>query len=103
MYERQDLPLDDLTAVDRDAVERGIGADDLADARRTVVNLFAGSSECEPEVVEVTPSPTRRPTTRPEAPTPPRRRRHVRRRHRHPHADAHPVDVHPPAPDECGR
>ncbi len=62
VYERQDLPLDSLKAVDRDAVERGIGADDLADARRTVVNLFSGSSECEPEVVEVTPSPTATPT-----------------------------------------
>ena len=62
VYERQDLPLDSLTSVDRDAVERGIGADDLSDARRTVVNLYSGSSECEPEVVEVTPSPSATPT-----------------------------------------
>ncbi len=63
VYEAQELPLASLTAVDRDAVERGIGADDLADARRTVVNLFSGSSECDPEVVEATPSPTLPPTT----------------------------------------
>jgi len=58
VYERHDLPLDSLPAVDRDAVERGIGADDLADARRTVVNLFSGSSECDPAVVEVMPGPS---------------------------------------------
>ncbi len=67
VHERQDLPLESLSTVDRDAVERGIGADDLADARRTVVNLFSGSSECEPEVVEVTPSPTASPTASPGA------------------------------------
>ncbi len=73
VFERQDLPLDSLPAVDRDAVERGIGADDLTDARRTVVNLFSGSSECDPDVVEVTPSPTptAAPTTSPGTTAPP--------------------------------
>ncbi len=70
--ERTGPPLEALRAVDRDAVERGIGADDLADARRTVANLWTGSSECDPETVVVrptpspsTPSPT---TTTPAAP-----------------------------------
>ncbi|GAB4067886.1 protein phosphatase 2C domain-containing protein [Angustibacter speluncae] len=59
--ERTGPPLEALRPVDRDAVERGIGADDLADARRTVANLWSGSSECEPETVVVRPSPSSSP------------------------------------------
>jgi protein phosphatase len=70
VHERPDLPLASLSTVDRDAVERGIGADDLADARRTVVNLFSRSSECDPEVVEVTPGTAAAPTTTAGAGTP---------------------------------
>jgi serine/threonine protein phosphatase PrpC len=58
VHERTGPPLEALRAVDRDAVERGIGADDLADARRTVANLWNGSSECDPETVVIAPRPS---------------------------------------------
>ncbi len=62
LHERQDLQVQTLTAVNQRNVARGIGADDLADAEQTVANLYRSSTDCEPQVVMVTPSPSPTPT-----------------------------------------
>lgn len=69
LHERQDLQVETLTEVNQGNVRSGIGADDLADAERTVANLYRSSSECEPEIVSVAPRPTRSPTPTPTAAT----------------------------------
>lgn len=65
VHDRTGPPLESLRRVDRDAVERGIGADDLAAARRTVASLWDGSSECAPETVVVRPSTSPSPSPSP--------------------------------------
>jgi len=65
LHERQDLQVETLTEVNQGNVRSGIGADDLADAEQIVANLYRSSSECEPEVVTVTPRPTPSPTPAP--------------------------------------
>lgn len=84
VHERYDnLPVDTLVAVNQGRVKTGIGADDLADARRIVHNLFQQSSVCTPTVVVqtpgqpattatagATPAPTVAPTGPPDAATP---------------------------------
>ncbi len=51
----ENLPVDTLDATNQQRVAAGIGADDLADARRIVVNLYAASSVCDTTVI-TTPS-----------------------------------------------
>ncbi len=63
VQERTDLRVDQLTALDRDRVERGIQADDPADARRIVALLedragcFGGAPGC-PTAGDPTPAPS---------------------------------------------
>ncbi|MFV0459930.1 MAG: PP2C family protein-serine/threonine phosphatase [Actinomycetales bacterium] len=45
------LPVDTLDPTSQERVRAGIGADDLADARRIVINLYQESSVCTPTVV----------------------------------------------------
>lgn len=51
----ENLPVDTLDTTNQKRVAAGIGADDLADARRIVVNLYAASSVCDTTVI-TTPS-----------------------------------------------
>lgn len=79
VHERQDLPLDTLPDVHQDRVRAGITAEDLADARRVVTNLWSSSRLCRepaptataptPDPAAPTPDPAA-PTTDPAAPSP---------------------------------
>ncbi len=63
LYERKDnLPVDTLDTSSQEKVRAGIGADDLADARRIVANLYGQSSVCTPTVM-VVPSGSTVPST----------------------------------------
>lgn len=64
----EELPVDSLSPVNQRRVAAGIGADDLADARRIVINLFQDSSVCTPTVIVANPVPTPTPSPTPTGP-----------------------------------